>query len=133
MALPYFPRRGEVLICDFDTGFQPPEMVKKRPVVVLSLKESHSRKLCTVVPFSTTAPMSARAWHHPLTHVKIPGLQPAGPMWAKCDMLATVGFDRLNKPYLKTRHGRSYQELILDPVDMRAIEHCICAYLGLKI
>ena len=35
MTLPYFPRRGEVLICDFDSGFLPPEMVKKRPVVVV--------------------------------------------------------------------------------------------------
>jgi hypothetical protein len=47
-------------------------------------------------------------------------------------MLATVGFDRLNKPYVKTRHGRQYQELILAPSDLQAIELCICAYLGLK-
>lgn len=131
MTLPYFPSRGEVLICDFSTGFQPPEMVKKRPVVVVSCKVSHSRRLCTVVPFSTTEPKPVMSWHHPLPHVKVPGLVANAPIWAKCDMLATVSFDRLNKPYFKTRHGRKFQELVLDPVDMQALENCIRAYLSL--
>ncbi len=131
MALPYFPRRGEVLICDFDTGFQPPEMVKKRPVVVMSPKDSHHRQLCTVIPFSTTEPTPVRRWHHSLAHVKVPGMQAQAPMWAKCDMLVTVGFDRLNKPYYKNRHGRQYTELVLDDVDMRALEQCLRAYLTL--
>lgn len=131
MALPYFPRRGEVLVCDFDTGFQPPEMVKKRPVVVVSRRDSHSRRLCTVVPFSTTAPMPAMPWHHPLPHVSVPGLQAAAQMWAKCDMVATVSFERLNKPYVKTRQGRSYRELVLEAQDMSAIEACLRAYLAL--
>ncbi len=131
MPLPYHPRRGEVLICDFDTGFQPPEMVKKRPVVVLSCKESHNRRLCTVVPFSTTAPTPALAWHHPLPHVVVPGLLATAPMWAKCDMIATVSFERLNKPYRKTRHGRQYIELVLSDVDLQAIAACVRLYLTL--
>ena len=36
MALKYPPRPGTLWMCDFDTGFKPPEMVKKRPVVVIS-------------------------------------------------------------------------------------------------
>lgn len=131
MALPYFPRRGEVLVCDFDTGFQPPEMVKKRPVVVVSRKDSHNRKLCTVVPFSTTAPNPVHNWHHPLPHVQVPGLQAMNTMWAKCDMVVTVSFDRLNKPYVKTRHGRSFRELVLDNADMLAIDNCLRTYLSL--
>ena len=131
MALPYHPRRGEVLICDFDTGFQPPEMVKKRPVVVISPKDSHHRGVCTVVPLSTTAPEPLRRWHHPLPHVKVPGLRATAPMWAKCDMLATVGFVRLNKPYIKTRQGRKFTELVLDAQDIYAIEQCLRAYLAL--
>lgn len=132
MALPYFPRRGEVLICDFDSGFRPPEMVKRRPVVVLSVKESHSRRLCTVVPFSTTAPAPVCQWHHCLPQVTVPGLVAVGDMWAKCDMIATVSFDRLNKPYVKTRHGRRYQELVLGSADMEAIERGLRHYLGLR-
>lgn len=131
MALPYFPRRGEVLICDFDSGFQPPEMVKKRPVVVISSKESHARRLCTVVPFSTTAPISPGKWQHCLEHVAVPGWQAKGQMWAKCDMLGTVGFERLHKPYTKSRHGRVYQTLILDEADLTAIECCLRTYLSL--
>ena len=131
MTLPYFPARGEVLVCYFDSGFQPPEMVKKRPVVVVSRKDSHQRKLCTVVPFSTTEPHPVEVWHHPLPHVQVPGLQAAGPMWAKCDMLATVSFDRLNKPYIRSRQGRIFRTLILDASDMLAIEACLRAYLRL--
>lgn len=130
-ALPYYPKRGEVLICNFDSGFKPPEMVKRRPVVVLSSKESHSRRVCTVVPFSTTQPEPKRQWHHCLSHVKVPGLMPCDDMWAKCDMLATVGFDRLTKPYVMTRNGRKYQELVLGAQDMAAIEACLRFYLGL--
>ena len=131
MPLHHFPSRGEVLICDFDTGFQPPEMVKKRPVLVVSVKDSHGRKLCTVVPFSTAQPFPVEAWHHSLAHVRVPGLQAAAPMWAKCDMLATVSFERMNKPYVKTRHGRAYRDMTLDKADMLCIEACLRAYLAL--
>jgi uncharacterized protein YifN (PemK superfamily) len=131
MALPYHPRRGEVLVCDFDSGFQPPEMVKKRPVVVISVKESHGRRLCTVVPFSTTPPHPPSAWHHALPHVQVPGWQANGEIWAKCDMLATVSFSRLNKPYVKSRHGRIFKTVLLVDEDMQAIDRCLRAYLCL--
>ena|SRR5437899_8071344 len=107
-------------------------MVKKRPVVVVSTKQSHGRRLCTVVPFSTTEAKLANGWHHPLPHVTVPGWTAQGQIWAKCDMLATVSFERLHKPYVKTRsHGRSYSELVLVPDDMAAIDACLRAYLVL--
>lgn len=53
-------------------------------------------------------------------------------MWAKCDMLATVSFDRLTKPYKKTQHsGRKYTAVFLCPEDMAAIGVCVKAYLDL--
>lgn len=132
MALPYFPQRGEILICDFDSGFRAPEMVKLRPVVVVSPKSTHSRRLCTVVPLSTTAPTPVKPWHHPLPRVEVPGWTAGAPMWAKCDMLVTVSFDRLNKPYLKTRaQGRRYIEAVLSAADIDAVAACIRAYLDL--
>ena len=131
MPLPYHPARGEVLICDFDTGFKPPEMVKKRPVVVVSTKESHGRKLCTVVPISTTESMKPSPWHHTLSHLTVPGWKATGPMWAKCDMIATVSFDRLNKPYMSTRSGRSYSTVMLVGEDMLCINACLLSYLAL--
>jgi mRNA interferase MazF len=129
MALPYFPHPGEVLICDFDDVAAGAEMVKRRPVIVVSRRESHGRFLATVVPLSTTRPDPVQLWHHELPHLKITGWQPNGTIWAKCDMLATASFDRLNKPYLKTRHGRNYVTHRLDVADLEAVRACLRAYL----
>jgi uncharacterized protein YifN (PemK superfamily) len=53
-------------------------------------------------------------------------------MWAKCDMLVTVSFDRLTKPYKKTQHsGRKYIGVFLCDDDLAAIAECIKAYLAL--
>lgn len=105
-------------------------MIKRRPVIVVSRHETHNRRLCTVVPLSTTAPDPVAAWHHLLAHIKIAGWQASGPMWAKCDMLATVSFERLNKPYVKTRHGRNFITYKLDAGDLAAVTAGIRAYLA---
>lgn len=53
-------------------------------------------------------------------------------MWAKCDMLVTVSFERLNKPYRRTRRsGRQYVEVTLSTQDVAAIDTCLRAYLQL--
>ena len=52
-------------------------------------------------------------------------------MWAKCDMLATVSFDRLNKPYVKTRSGRNHVTHRLDDPDLVAVLACLRAYFGI--
>jgi len=36
LALQFSPAPGAIVICDYSTGFRPPEMVKVRPVVVIS-------------------------------------------------------------------------------------------------
>lgn len=129
MPLPYKPQPGEILICSFDEVACGAEMVKRRPVVVVSSHVSHRRELCTVVPLSTTPPTPVMPWHHSLAHVTITGWRGQAPMWAKCDMLATVSFTRLNQPYLKSRSGRRYVLHTLSPLDASAIKHCIRAYL----
>ncbi len=48
------PQVGSTLICNYGTGFVAPEMVKRRPVVVISRLRRRA-DLCTVVPLSTTA------------------------------------------------------------------------------
>jgi len=50
-------------MCDF-TGFKPPEMVKKRPVVILSPRYRRRTGLCIVVPFSTVEPELIEPHHH---------------------------------------------------------------------
>lgn len=66
-----------------------------------------------------------------MPHLRVAGWQANGAIWAKCDMLATVSLDRLNKPYIKTRSGRNYITHSLSDVDMNAVLNCMRAYLSL--
>ena len=63
MPITFYPRPGSVLICDFNSGFKEPEMVKKRPVVVVSPWARRFTELFTVVPLSGTAPQVVRDYH----------------------------------------------------------------------
>lgn len=83
-------------------------MVKRRPVVVISPADTHARHLCTVVPLSTTEPTIEREWHVLLEGNPLPETWSFTQVWAKCDMLYTVAFQRLDKPHQKDRAGRQY-------------------------
>lgn len=131
MALPYHPKRGEILTCSFDDVAVGAEMIKRRPVIVISRKDTHSRGLCTIVPLSTTAPSVPHAWHHCMPHLRVTGWIAAKPMWAKADMICTISLDRLSKPYIKTRHGRNHVTQTLDQTDLDAVLAGVKAYLGL--
>jgi hypothetical protein len=58
-------RPGAIVICDFSEGFRPPEMVKIRPVVVISPRR-RTAQLVTVVPLSSVAPLPVQPWHYQL-------------------------------------------------------------------
>ena len=128
MALPYLPRQGEILVCDFDDSAVGAEMVKRRPVVVVSRHDAHRSKLCVVVALSTTAPDPVKSWHHHMPHLRITNWEGGG-VWAKCDMISTVSLQRLNKPYIRTKSGRQYVTHKLDGSDMRAVLACIKALM----
>ncbi|MFX4086176.1 type II toxin-antitoxin system PemK/MazF family toxin [Sphingobium yanoikuyae] len=100
MPLPYHPRPGTIVICDYASGFRAPEMLKKRLAITISPKLKKRNDLVTVVPLSATLPTPICDWH---CQVDIAAPEPWGeiPRWAKCDMLATVGYARLNLPYEK--------------------------------
>ncbi|MBY8956624.1 hypothetical protein FHG55_01505 [Pseudomonas jessenii] len=101
MPLLYQPKEGSVLICDF-RGFEVPEMVKIRPVVVIRKHRSNSL-LVTVVPLSTTAPDCVLEHHLELaSHLQ----GASSTCWAKCDMVATVSLARLDRIRSKDRHGK---------------------------
>ncbi|MEE8057670.1 MAG: type II toxin-antitoxin system PemK/MazF family toxin [Pseudomonadales bacterium] len=53
-----------MLCCDFSKGFQPPEMVKVRPVIVITPQLPGRPGLCTVVPISSVEPKPMQAYHH---------------------------------------------------------------------
>ncbi len=98
MGIKYPVGIGTVLLCNYDLGgFRPPEMVKRRPAIVISPRLPFRDGLCTVVPISGDQPS------HDVDYVVRLEFDPPLPdpfsykvVWAKCDMLATVGFERLD-------------------------------------
>ena len=52
MSLPYHPKQGTIVICDFK-GFVSPRLRKREG-------------LCTIVPLSTTPPKVIEAYHYKL-------------------------------------------------------------------
>ena len=95
MPIMFRPKPGHVLYCDFK-GYIAPEIVKTRPVVVISPAHLSRVNLVTVVPLSTTAPTPVEGHHYKLLGNPIPGSS-AIEVWAKCDLVATVCFDRLDR------------------------------------
>lgn len=95
MAISFYPRAGQVLICDF-SGFVAPEMVKPRPIVVVSPRLPYRSEIVTVVPISLTAPIHREPYvvrlsrnYQPLEAIDLP-------CWAKCDMLLNISRSRLD-------------------------------------
>ena len=95
MPLQYFPRAGQVLMCDFK-GFEPPEMVKPRPVIIISPKLPSRSQIATVVPISTTAPNKETLYAIRLSKNYHPKEEDDYPCWAKCDMVMNLCVDRLD-------------------------------------
>lgn len=127
MALKYQPKEATVLMCDF-SGFQVPEMIKVRPVVVLH-KHSQNRQLVTIVPLSTTAP-DHMAGHHVVLPSYLPGS--ALTCWAKCDMIYTVATFRLDRCLVKSRQGsgREYMTFTMRPEHFAAVRAAVGFTLG---
>jgi uncharacterized protein YifN (PemK superfamily) len=126
MPLTFHPVRGAILICHYGhaSEFQPPEMMKSRPIVVVSPRH-RSSQLVTVVPLSSAAPTQIEPWHH---HVSVGAYPPArGPIWAKCDMVATVALARLDR----VKHAGKFQSLLMPPADLLGILAGIKAALGI--
>jgi uncharacterized protein YifN (PemK superfamily) len=130
MPLQFQPKPRSIVVCDF-TGFKEPEIIKRRPVVVLAVHKRNS-KLVTVVPLSTTAPDQIEAHHYRLKQNPIPGEQ-ATEVWAKCDMLAVVSIERLD--LVRTARGpdgkRQYLRLQIGQDQFDAIRRGVASALGL--
>jgi uncharacterized protein YifN (PemK superfamily) len=123
MALSYQPKTKSIVMCDF-AGLNPPEMVKIRPVVVLT-KHRHNAQLVTVIPLSTTPPNQVAVHHHELSVNPLPGKKGLR-CWAKCDMiytLSTARMDRFKAP------KRNYMSLEICEADFIAIKTAVLAAL----
>jgi mRNA interferase MazF len=128
---------GTLLLCDYAMGgFLPPEMVKRRPVVVISPRLPHRDGLCAVVPLSTSPPAKAVTY---VVELKLKFALPAPfdslVVWAKCDMISTVGFRRLDMFRTgRDQNGkRKYLTSKIDPEQLEALRSGVCAGLGINL
>jgi mRNA interferase MazF len=137
MALQFPVKPGTLVRCDYGRGgFVPPEMVKSRPVVIVSPRLPHRDRLCAVVPLSTSQP-ERNADYVVRLHLSQPLPSPYENeiMWAKCDMIATVSFDRLDLFRTERDHlgKRRYLQPLLPSDDFMRVQQGILAGLGIRI
>lgn len=129
--LPFHPSPGDILICDYTTGFRPPEMVKRRLCIVVSPKLKRRHNLVSVVPLSETEPQPVEAWHHQVALVSRSWGD--GPRWAACDMIATVAYERLSRPHYRhpVTNSRLFERLSLSATDLAEVRARVTLALGL--
>lgn len=136
MGIHEHPDKGTVLICDFDQGFVEPEMVKPRPVIVISPKIVARPKLLTVVPLSTTPPEQIMPYH---CELKLPFAIPppfdSETHWLKGDMINAVSFDRVNLIRLgkDTQGKRRYLMQTVGDDILRQVTRCVLHGVGLSV
>lgn len=135
MAIQYHPGQGAIVIVDFDQGFRTPEMIKRRPALVICPQIATRPGLCTVVALSTTAPNLVMPYH---AEIALPFTLPAPydspTMWIKGDMVNTVGFHRIDLIRLgKDKSGtRQYLTTPVGKELLRTAHHCLLNSLGLS-
>ena len=129
MAIPFHPKRGQVLWCNFDRNLWP-EMIKKRPAVVFTHKIAQRADVVAMVPLSTTAPAHILDFHCVLEKHPFPA-SAGTKCWAKCDMIQTVSFERLFGYWEKEVDGkRDYLNLFVSDADFLQIRKCVLHGLG---
>ena len=107
LCLSRFTPRLVLLLSVIFAGFVVPEMVKRRPAIVVSPRLRGRSGLCTIVPLSTTPPAREQKYHCLLElNPPLPRPFDAEVCWVKGDMLYTVSFARLNLPHEKDAHGK---------------------------
>ena len=127
----FVPQRGQVLICDFDMGgVVPPEMRKKRRVVVISPRSHNHRHgqrpgRCLVVPFSASQPLVMTAAEVPFPGDVYRSL--TVPTWAICSAIESVSHARLDRVAV----GSAFLSESLSPIDLVRIEDGLRHALGL--
>lgn len=136
MSLKFPPKPGMIVICDYSTGFREPEMVKERLAVVVSPRLPHRDGLCTVIPLSTTPARSGIRYQ---CKIELPVVAPApyeGKIkWAKCDMLATLSYTRMQLPYTgrdKVTGKRKYLQIVLSSEELARVRTAMLHALGLE-
>ena len=133
MTVVLHPAPGTIVRLDMSEGFRPPEMVKRRPAIVLSPPLPDRRQLCAVVPLSTTRPKTPGAHHMQITfEPPLPEPYAEPTVWVKGDMVQTVAFHRLRLLFSGWQQGqRVYDVRVLDAATLERVRQCVRAGLGL--
>ena len=136
MPLQFHPKPGEIFMCDFPDSYMHGEMIKRRPVIVISKRLEGRSRLVNIVPISMTPPEPVRSHHVEIGRMSMPrGLRDQeGRRWAKCDMIYTMSLDRLD--YVRghrSRDGRRVTDAGALPVaTLLAIRVAAADCLGVK-
>lgn len=129
MGLSFHPNPGTILVCNYETGFVAPEMIKTRLVVVVTPRLRRRDGLCTVVPLSMSPPEPIEQYHCQITLERpLPSPWFGVNRWAKCDMFATVSFSRLTPIGVgrdKTTRVRKYIYPELSENDLLTVRKCV--------
>ena len=136
MAITIHPRPGQILYCDFSNGFKEPEIVKNRPVVILTPAMNGRPGLVTVVPISSKRPDPKMPFHCLLPKASLPMTRDFQDFesWVKADMLYAVGLHRLDLIKLGKRGPdgkRLYYRDRCSRERMRQIYSCVLAGLNM--
>jgi mRNA interferase MazF len=129
MPLTIVPDAGDVLICDFNTGFKPPEMVKVRRVVVLSPRSrTKFPETFIVVPISKTPPMTAMGCHCRFAPRSYEFFDPIEAVWAKADLVTCVAHHRLDRLKINGRYSRA----VIRRDDLQRVRKAVLHALGME-
>ncbi|MFN4039062.1 MAG: type II toxin-antitoxin system PemK/MazF family toxin [Erythrobacter sp.] len=123
-----------MVVCNYETGFKPPEMVKRRLAVVISPKLKNRNELCTVVPLSTSSPDPVEGYHCLIVLPQEPPHPYEGrEKWVKADMLATVAYSRLTLPFHKAERNRPRRsvQMRIQGEQFEQIMTCVRRALGI--
>lgn len=137
MPLQHPPRRGAILLCDYGLGgFKKPEMIKKRPAVVISPRRHNQSRLATVVALSKAPndpPDRFGIEVRMPPEVPEPFNQPE--CWAKCDMVNRVGLKRLDlfRSERAEDGRRQYIDVALSNDELAEIVSAVAASIGLRV
>ena len=132
MSLTFHPAPGSILLCDYWHDAQAPEMVKRRPVVIVSPRARKGSGIAIVVPLSTTAPKVVLP-----VHVRIvlgdalPKPFDAVEMWAKCDLPNAVSLARLDRFRERADGQRSYRSGLCSDQQLTLIRQALAHALGM--
>jgi mRNA interferase MazF len=128
MPISFAPDRGQIVMCDFSSGFIRPEMQKVRHCIVIS--PNRRTGTCVIVPLSTAAPNPPQAYHYKIPRHVYPCLECGVDVWAKGDMVTHASFGRLDRP----KENGMYASRKLNDADLEGVVHAAlaaveCSYL----